>query len=110
MLWKKEGFNIYKRSKRRDGNIYKKLIFYSQKKQLDKLPPEIFKKIVFVNNGEINKYERKILSLDSKILEVIIPENEYYPNTDALNNNGNQQFADNIYKYLTNGLEINCLK
>jgi len=82
----------------------------TQKKQLDQLSSEIFNKIVFINTGEINEYEKKILSPSSRIFGAIIPDNEYYPNTGVFNPQGHEAFSEEISNYLKSDLIASCEK
>jgi len=88
------------------------VILKKQKQQLNQLPPELFKKTIFVNTSDINENERKILPSDSKIFGAIIPENEYYPNTGVFNPQGHEAFSEEIFDYFKDGYSsINvCLK
>jgi len=79
-----------------------KAILEKQKQLLSRLPPELFKKTIFINTGDINENEKKILPSNSKIFEAIIPDNEYYPNTGVLNPQGDKTFAEEIFFYLKN--------
>ena len=70
----------------------------AQKKQVGLLPQNSLKKIIFINTGEINGDEKEVFPLNPKIFEAIIPDDEYYPETGALNPQGHKAFAEEIFK------------